>query len=62
MLSAIISLRTDVLMSSAPELGERGAGAGDFPFAVPAGDYYEYAMRSFSVSSHWKLWLTINRV
>lgn len=34
---------------------------GEFPFAIPDGDYFGYAMRSYSFSSHWKLWLTINR-
>jgi len=35
---------------------------GDFPFAIPDGDYFGYAMRSFTFSSHWKLWLTLNRI
>jgi len=34
---------------------------GNFPFVVPVGDYAEYAMRIFTASAHWKLWVTINR-
>lgn len=35
---------------------------GEFPFAIPDGDYFGYAMRSYAFSSHWRLWLTVNRI